>query len=62
VHPSVDAPAGCCLTNFSVACPQTNNLPVLYNRLGVEVVVARGEKAQLRARIVGSDGELELSS
>jgi Glyoxalase-like domain len=62
VHPSVDAPAGCRLTNFSVACPQTNNLPVLYNRLGVEVVVARGEKAQLRARIVGSDGELELSS
>jgi hypothetical protein len=62
VHPSVDAPAGCRLTNFSVACPQTNDLPVLYNRLGVEVVVARGEKAQLRARIVGSDGDLELSS
>jgi Glyoxalase-like domain len=62
VHPSVDAPGGCRLTNFSVACPQTNDLPVLYNRLGVEVVVARGEKAQLRARIVGSDGDLELSS
>jgi len=62
VHPSVDAPAGCRLIRFFATCPQPEYLAALYDRLGVEVVVERGEKAQLRARIAGAKGEVELTS
>jgi len=62
VHPSVDAPAGCRLIRFFATSPQPECFAALYNRLGVEVVVERGENAQLRAQIAGAKGEVELSS
>jgi hypothetical protein len=62
VHPSVDAPPGCRLERLFALTPEPKDLAALYHRLGVEVAVERGEKAQLRARIAGPKGEAELSS
>ena len=62
VHPSVDAPAGCRLTRFFATIPQPEYLAATYGRLAVDVGVQRGEKAQLRARIAGAKGEVELTS
>ena len=60
VHPSVDAPAGCKLESFAVAGPDPKELSADVDHLGLEVEVANGETAHLRARIVGPGGELVL--
>jgi hypothetical protein len=61
-HPSVDAPAGCRLTRFYAVAPKPEDLSAAYTRLDVEVVVERGEKAQLHAQIDGAKGQVELGS
>ena len=60
VHPSVDAPVGCKLVSFAVAGPNPKELSAEFERLGIEVEVANGETAHLRARIVGPAGEMLL--
>jgi hypothetical protein len=62
VHPSVDAPAGCRLGRLFALAPQLHELAAMYRRLDVEIATERSEKAQLRARIAGPKGEVELSS
>jgi hypothetical protein len=62
VHPSVDAPAGCELERFAVADPDPAALLKTLQRMGVDVPVERGERPQLRARIHGLKGKLEVSS
>ncbi|HYL69028.1 MAG TPA: VOC family protein [Candidatus Limnocylindria bacterium] len=62
VHPSVDAPAGCRLTHFFAVNPEPKDLAAVYNRLGVEIAVELGEKAQLRAQVASAKGKLELTS
>jgi hypothetical protein len=62
LHPSVDAPAGCRLTRFSAVSPDPPVLAATYNRLGVEIAIERGEKAQLRAKIASPKDEVELTS
>jgi hypothetical protein len=61
-HPSTDAPAGCRLERFVIADPDPGELEKTCRRLGLEVAVEQGEKAQLRGRIVGLKGGLEVSS
>jgi hypothetical protein len=62
VHPSVDAPAGCRLERFAVADPDPAKLTNTFQRLGIDVPVERGDRPQLRARIVGPKGKFEVSS
>jgi hypothetical protein len=61
-HPSVDAPSGCRLETFVVAGPKPGELAALFQRLGVEVTVERAHAPQLRARVVGPKGALQVSS
>lgn len=62
VHPSLDAPAGCQLERFAVAGPDPAGLQETFRRMGLGVPVERGERPQLRARIRGPKGKLEVSS
>ena len=60
VHPSVDAPKGCSIEKFWVESAEAEKLAKRFELIGVNVDVKRGEKAQLRARIKGPKGEVEL--
>ncbi|SRR6266849_2981849 len=62
VHPSVDAPTGCRLERFAVADPDPAALKNTFQALGIDVPVERGDRPQLRARIVGPKGKFEVSS
>jgi hypothetical protein len=62
LHPSADAPAGCHLERFAVAGRDSTELSKVFERLGIETPIERGEKPELRARIVGPNGTLEVSS
>jgi len=62
VHPAVDAPQGCQLERLAATSEQPDELAAACRRMGVELIVERGEKAQLRARIAGPSGEIELTS
>ena len=62
LHPSADAPAGCRLERFTVAGPDPPALSKIFQRLGIEAPIEHGEKPELRARVVGPNGTLEVSS
>src|SRR5271155_4534792 len=62
VHPSVDAPSGCSLERLFAVSPEPKDLAAVYHRLGAEIATEHGEKTQLRARIAGPKGEVELYS
>jgi catechol 2,3-dioxygenase-like lactoylglutathione lyase family enzyme len=62
VHPSADAPGGCHLERFAVADPDPSELSKLFQRLGIDAPVERGDKPQLRARIAGPRAKFEVSS
>jgi len=61
-HPSSDAPAGCQLERFVIADPDPASLKKTCERLGLEVPIERGEKAELRAQIAGPKGRLAIRS
>jgi Glyoxalase-like domain len=61
VHPSSDAPSGCSLESFSVAAFDPERLTKIFRQLGIEVAVERSEKPELRARIAGPKGVMQLS-
>jgi hypothetical protein len=61
-HPSEDAPAGCRLVGFGVESPDPDELAGMYQRLGVEVAVKRGDRPRIFARIAGPGGECDLTS
>ncbi|HEX8894088.1 MAG TPA: VOC family protein, partial [Terriglobales bacterium] len=60
VHPSVDAPAGSKLESFAVVSPQSALLSSDFQKLGIDVEVASGNSARLRAFIAGPKGKFEL--
>src|SRR5215469_9570297 len=60
VHPSVDAPAGCKLESFAVVSPESALLASEFQKLGIEVQVASGNSARLRAIISGPKGKFDL--
>ncbi|MGB6598918.1 MAG: VOC family protein [Candidatus Acidiferrum sp.] len=62
VHPSADAPAGCRIVRFEIATPEPEQLSKTMAILGLDVKIAKAEKAQLRATIAGPKGELALTS
>ncbi len=62
VHPSVDAPEGCRLTHFGATSSNPEEFRGVVARVGVELDVERAAKSQLRARIAGAKGTVELSS
>ena len=62
VHPSVDAPSGCRLENFSAGDTDPAALTKTFRKLGLDVPVYRATKPELRARIIGPKGTLEVNS
>lgn len=62
VHPAVDAPQGCQLERLAATSVEPNELKAACHKLGVELIVERGNKPQLRTRIAGPSGEIELTS
>jgi hypothetical protein len=62
VHPAVDAASGCELTRLAAATAHPDELAAACSKLGMEMIVERGERARLRARIAGPKGETELTS
>jgi hypothetical protein len=62
VHPSEDAPKGCRLEHFAVAGPDPAELAQTFQLLGIDVSIDRAERPQLRARIAGPRGKLEVTS
>jgi glyoxalase-like protein len=61
-HPSQDAPAGCRLESFSIADPDPARMTKTCKLLALNVPIVHGTKNELRARIVGTKGGLELVS
>jgi Glyoxalase-like domain len=62
IHPSADAPAGCRIVRFEIATPEPELLSKIVATLGLDVKIAKAEKAQVRATIAGPKGELALTS
>lgn len=62
VHPSADAPAGCRIEHFATADQDPGELSKAFQRLGVDAPVEHGVRAQLRVRIAGPKGTLEMTS
>jgi len=60
VHPSVDAPKGCALESFAVVTPESTTWASAFRALGIDVEVASGKPAHLRAKIAGPKGPLTL--
>ncbi len=61
-HPAEDTPSGLHLIRFEVASPKPEELNILAGDMGLEIAVVRGGESQLRARIAGPTGELDLPS
>ncbi|HET7105770.1 MAG TPA: VOC family protein [Candidatus Acidoferrum sp.] len=62
VHPSVDAPKGCALLNFSAEAPEPEKFSVTLKTLALDLPVQHGEKARLHAKISGPKGNLDVYS
>ena len=62
VHPSSDAPSGCHLEHFATAEPDTAALMKALRRIEVDAPIEHSDKPQLRTRIVGPRGALEVTS
>jgi catechol 2,3-dioxygenase-like lactoylglutathione lyase family enzyme len=62
VHPSADAPQGCRMETFAIADPDPAALMKILQQLSLDAPVERGDHSQLRTRITGPRGTLEISS
>ena len=62
VHPSIDAPAGCHLTDFKAGGPNQEELKKMFVLLNLDITVERNANPQLIARIQGPKGECEFHS
>jgi hypothetical protein len=62
VHPSADAPKGCHLVSFVVSAPDPAELRKTFQLLGLDPAVLPSSQPQLRARISGPAGQLDLTS
>ena len=61
-HPGSDAPPGCRLQQFALVSSDPDGVSRILRRIGIDVPVECGEHAQLRARITGPKGDLEIRS
>jgi hypothetical protein len=62
LHPSVDAPTGCRLTDFRIDTPDPTALKALAVKLQLDVQIRQSNKAQLAATITGPKGPMALLS
>jgi hypothetical protein len=62
LHPSADAPKGCALTHFGAVTPNLDDLRKVAGLLQLDMPVSSGDKTALHAVIIGSKGELALTS
>jgi len=62
VHPSTDAPQGCRIETFAIAAPDPAALRKILQQLLLDATVEQGDRSQLRTRITGPHGSLEISS
>lgn len=62
VHPSSNAPPGCRIERFAAADKNPGELSKRFQRMGVDMLVERSETPQLRAKIAGPKGALEVRS
>jgi hypothetical protein len=62
VHPSSDAPTGCHIERFALAGSDVEELAKTLRRMEVEAPVEKSQNPQLRLRIVGPKGTLEITS
>jgi hypothetical protein len=62
VHPSVDSPKGCSLARFDASTPDPAALAKRVALLGLDLTVMNGDRAQLRATIIGPKGHLDIAS
>lgn len=62
IHPAEDSPAGCSLDRFEIVTPDQQELLHTLQLLGIKVAVAFGAAPGLRARIIGKNGPIELTS
>jgi len=62
IHPSADAPKGCHIEHFAAVDQNPDELSKVFQRMGVDTLVERGADAQLRARILGPKGSLDVTS
>jgi hypothetical protein len=61
-HPSMDAPKGCALQNFSAETPEPGKLAAALKPLNLDLPVKKGESSRLHAIISGPKGILDLYS
>jgi hypothetical protein len=61
-HPSVDAPAGCGLTDLSIGTPHPAALQALAAKLQLDLQIRKSNELSLAATIVGPKGTLQLAS
>ena len=61
-HPSLDAPQGCRLTQFTVSVPDSDKLAAFFQSIDLDVAVEPAERPYLSAHITGPGGILRLSS
>jgi hypothetical protein len=62
VHPSMDAPSGCRLVHFETVLPDPEKLAREAALLGLDLLIAKGEKPQIRATFSSSMGKLIVTS
>jgi Glyoxalase-like domain len=62
LHPSVDAPPGCALTDLWIAAPNPLELRALAAKLELDVQIRQSKELQLAATIAGPKGSLQLLS
>ncbi len=61
-HPADDAPSGLSLVQFQILSPKPDELQRTFEILALDVPVARSDRPELRARLAGPRGVLELIS
>jgi hypothetical protein len=62
LHPSIDAPAGCRLTDLWVMAPDPAALHTLAAKLQLDVQIRQSNELRLAATIVGPKGSMQLLS
>jgi Glyoxalase-like domain len=62
LHPSVDAPAGCRLTDLWITTPDPVALKALTGKLQLDVQIRQSNELRLAATVVGPKGSLSLLS
>lgn len=61
-HPAEDAPTGCSLLQFEISSPDPEQVQKTLRAVGITLQIGVGDRPQLRARIAGPKGAVDLIS